>query len=185
MLFYGKRKPQFFFLLLVIVSEELASFPAMAKHQNLLLFAWYMHICDRERQNGHKRLSVRTAKPFVIRSSSIRTPEKIRSKRSTNRSNGLHIRSKYISICSKYCDIRSNGSDIRSNGFFIRSPTKSVRSENCGIRSNGLTPVLFIRSKGENCTRCFSTVIQCSRRNVAIHVHVTKSWDKRLTQLSF
>ena len=127
-----------------------------------------MHICDRERQNGHKRLSVRTAKPFVIRSSSVRTPEKIRSKRSTNRSNGLHIRSKYISIRSKYCD-------IRSNGFSIRSPTKSVRSENCGIRSNGLTPVLFIRSKGENCTRCFSTVIQCSRRNVAIHVHVTKS----------
>ena len=118
-----------------------------------------MHICDRERQNGHKRLSVRTAKPFVIRSSSVRTPKKIRSKRSTNRSNGWHIRSKYISICSKYCD-------IRSNGFFIRSPTKSVRSENCGIRSNGLTPVLFIRSKGENCTRCFSTVIQCSRRNV-------------------
>ena len=92
---------------------------------------------------------------------SVRTPKKIRSKRSTNRSNGLHIRSKYISIRSKYCD--------------IRSPTKSVHSENCGIRSNGLTPVLFIRSKGENCTRCFSTVIQCSRRNVAIHVHVTKS----------
>ena len=112
--------------------------------------------------------------PFeqVNRSLSVRHPferlKKIRSKRSTNRSNGLHIRSKYISIRSKYCD-------IRSNGFSIRSPTKSVRSENCGIRSNGLTPVLFIRSKGENCTRCFSTVIQCSRRNVAIHVHVTKS----------
>ena len=173
-----KKSHRFSFLLFVIVSEELASFPAMAKHQNLLLFAWYMHICDRERQNGHKRLSVRTGKPFVIRSSSVRTPKKIRSKRSTNRSNGWHIRSKYISICSKYCD-------IRSNGFFIRSPTKSVRSENCGIRSNGLTPVLFIRSKGENCTSCFSTVIQCSRQNVAIHVHVTKSCDKRLTQLSF
>ena len=39
MLFYGKRKPQIFFLLFVIVSEELASFPAVAKHQNLLLFA--------------------------------------------------------------------------------------------------------------------------------------------------
>ena len=166
-----KGSHRFFFLLFVIVSEELASFPAMVKHQNLLLFAWYMHIC--ERQNGHKWLS---GKPFVIHSSSGRTPNKIRSKRSTNRSNGLHIRSKYISIRSKYCD-------IRSNGFFIRSPTKSVRSENCGIRLNGLTPVLFIRSKGENCTRCFSTVIQCSRRNVAIHV--TKSWDKRLTQLSF
>ena len=127
-----------------------------------------MHICDCERQNGHKRLSVRTGKPFVIRSSSGRTPKKIRSMRSKNRSNGLHIRTKYISIRSKYCDIRSNGSDIRS-------PTKSVRSENCGIRLNGLTPVLFIRSKGENCTRYFSTVIQCSRRNVAIHVHVTKS----------
>ena len=169
-----KGSHRFFFLLFVIVSEELATFPAMAKHQNFLLFAWYMHICDRERQNGHKRLSVRTGKLFVIRSSSVRTPKKIRSKRSTNRSNGLHIRSKYISIRSKYCD--------------IRSPTKSVHSENCGIRSNGLTPVLFIRSKGENCTRCFSTVIQCSRRNIAIHaihVHVTKSWDKRLTQLSF
>ena len=105
--------------------------------------------------------------PFeqVNRSLSVRHPferlKKIRLKRSTNRSNGLHIRSKCISIRSKYCD--------------IRSPTKSVRSENCGIRSNGLTPVLFIRSKGENCTRCFSTVIQCSGRNVAIHVHVPKS----------
>ena len=42
-----------------------------------------------------------------------------------------------------------------------------LRSENCGIRSNGLTPVLFIRSKGENCTRRFSAVIQCSSLNVA------------------
>ena len=100
--------------------------------------------------------------PFeqVNRSLSVRPPKKIRSKRSTNRSNGLHIRSKYISIRSKYCD-------IRSNGFFICSPTRSVRSENCGIRSNGLTPVLFIRSKGENCTRRFSAVIQCSSLNVA------------------
>ena len=52
-----------------------------------------------------------------FRSSSVRMPKKIRLKCSTNRSNGLHIRSKYISICLKYCDIRSNGSDIRLNGF--------------------------------------------------------------------
>ena len=94
--------------------------------------------------------------PFegVNRSLSVRHPferlKKIRSKRSTNRSNGLHIRLQYISIRSKYCDIRSNGPDIRSNGFdirsnrfCIRSPTRSVRSKNCGIRSNGLTSVLF------------------------------------------
>ena len=31
MLFYGKRKPHIFFILFVIVSEELASFPAVAK----------------------------------------------------------------------------------------------------------------------------------------------------------
>ena len=35
--------------------------------------------------------------------------KKIRLRRSTNRSNGLHIRSKYVSIRTKYCDIRSNG----------------------------------------------------------------------------
>ena len=56
--------------------------------------------------------------------------KKIHSKRSTNRSNSLHIRLKYISIHLKYCNICSNGSDIclndfniRSNSFFIHSPT--------------------------------------------------------------
>lgn len=46
--------------------------------------------------------------------------KKIRSKHSTNRLNGLHIRLKYISIHLKYCGIHSNSSDIRSNDFSIR-----------------------------------------------------------------
>ena len=100
------------------------------------------------------------------------------------------VRSVCISVPNTLASVRSIATSIRTvlnpfERFFIRLPTRSVRSENCGIRSNGLTSILFIRSKGEKCTCRFSTVIQYSGQNVAIHIYVTKSWDKRLTQLSF
>ena len=70
--------------------------------------------------------------PFqeVNRSLSVRTPKKIRSKRSTSHSNGLHIRSNGF-------DIRSNGSGIHSKliATSVRTVFASVRTVLASVRT--------------------------------------------------
>ena len=117
-----KGSHRFFFLLFVIVSEELASFPAMVKHQNLLLFAWYMHIC--ERQNGHKWLS---GKPFVIHSSSGRTPKKsVQSVRQTVRTVCISVRNTLASVRSIATSVRTVFSSVRQLKVSVRRTAASV-----------------------------------------------------------
>ena len=117
-------------------------------------------------------------KLFIIRSLSVRRPQKLCSKHLKNCSNGLHIGLKYIRVCSKFCDIHLNGSDILSNSLDICLNSFAL------IRQLEVS-ILFICSKEENCSRGFSTDIQYSGWNVTIHISMTKLWDKWLTQLSF
>ena len=67
--------------------------------------------------------------PFqrINRSLSVRMPKKIRSKRLTNRLNGLHICAKNISICLKYCDICSNVQIICSPVRMVKQTVRMLQ----------------------------------------------------------
>lgn len=94
--------------------------------------------CDRERQNGHWRLSVSRGYSVSVRYLLKHFKKTFECNRSTVWMVCITVLKK-ISICSKDCDICLNSLTVCSNGFCFRPETENACLKNCDISGQTIT----------------------------------------------